>query len=221
MSFKIAVISANMGDFEKPVDNVGQSVDYDFYRFTDENFRPRFRSIYPRLQSRIPKMFGWQMVPDYDFYVWMDASYSFLNPDSVKWFVSQCDGVDFATFKHPCRDTIQEEVDYIKISIKAANSYIRSRFRNELMDEQLAEIKTDPNYVDDCLFAGGTFVYRNNETIHKMMKEWWYHTSRYHINDQLSLPYVVKKSGCKYNLIPSKYYDGPYRTRIREGTYNK
>jgi hypothetical protein len=48
------------------------------------------------------------------------------------------------------------------------------------------------------------------------MKEWWYHISRYHIIDQLALPYVLKKSDCKYNIIDEKYGEIPYLTYTRK-----
>ena len=71
---KIAVITANLGNFDPNVDYAEQSLAYDFYKFTDENFPPRFNSMTPRLQARIVKMFGWQMVPPHDLYIWVDSS---------------------------------------------------------------------------------------------------------------------------------------------------
>ena len=221
---KIAIITANMGNFDNPMEYAKQSVGYDFYRFTDENFHPRWRSMMPRLQARIPKMFGWQMVPLYDYYIWVDASFSLLHPDSVKWFMEQCDGFDIAVLKHPMRNSIQEEADYLKKRLreekngKKSDPYVTLRYENELIDEQLAEIKNDEKFVDDRLFASTAFIYKNTDKNQKMLKEWWYHTSRYHSVDQLSFPYVLDKSGCAVNIIPTqKHHDFhiPYLTLVR------
>ena len=40
------------------------------------------------------------------------------------------------------------------------------------------------------------------------MKEWFYHTSRFHSIDQLSLPYVIKD--LKVNVIPDNYMKCKY-----------
>lgn len=205
-----------MGKFEIQVDPAEQSVPVDFYRFTDENFPPRYKAMTSRLQAKIPKMFGWQMVPDYDYYIWIDSSFALLNPDSVKWFLEQCEGVDAAFFKHPDRNTIQEEADFIKNKIAEGNRYLCCRYPNELGDEELAEIRADKDFVDNLLIAAGFFIYRNNEKIHNLMKEWWYFTSRYNVNDQLGLPYAIYKSGCKVKIINENYLKCPYLTFTRK-----
>ena len=71
MSNKIAIITANMGNFDKNIDPVEQSVKADFFRFIDSNFPPRYQAMTSRFQARIPKMFGWQMNPGYDFYIYI------------------------------------------------------------------------------------------------------------------------------------------------------
>src|ERR1035437_9134074 len=103
---KVAIISANLGSFDKPVEHARQSVPCDFFHFTDENFPPRFNSMTSRLQARIVKILGWQMVPGYDYYIWVDSSCALSRPDSVNWFLEQCRNVDMAVFKHPHRKTI-------------------------------------------------------------------------------------------------------------------
>jgi len=215
---RIAVITANMGNFDKPMDYVEQSIDYDFYEFNDSNFLPRICSMTPRLQARIPKMFAWQMVPDYDCYLWVDRSYSLRHKDSVKWFVEQLGDADIAVLKHPMRNTIQEEADYIKDRLSKKCSYMTLRYRNELVDEQLAEIKKDGEYIDNCLYASTALIYQNNDRVRDAMIKWWYHTSRFHCVDQLSLPYVLWQADCKVNVIATKKHHDfkiPYLTLTR------
>lgn len=211
----IAVMTANLGNFDKRVDYVEQSLPYDFYRFTDENFPPRSNSMTPRLQARIVKMFGWQMVPSHDYYIWVDASCILSHPDSVEWFVEQCRNVDMAVFKHPHRSTIQEEADYIKARLEKKCRYLTPRYKNELTDEQLAVIKSDKGFSDQNLFASTAFVYRNNSKVQNVMFHWWHHTSRYHSIDQLSLPYVLFRQRCTVRVIPDNYEKSPYLKHIR------
>ena len=74
----------------------------------------------------------------------------------------------------------------------------------------MVEITQDKDFVDDMLVIGTVFMYRNTLKVHKMLKEWWYHISRYHIIDQLAFPYVLKKSGLRINARDDKYNDCPY-----------
>jgi hypothetical protein len=221
---KIAVVSANMGGFDRPMDYVPQSVPYDFHLFTDKNFPPRYRSITPRLQARIPKMFSWQMIPDYDYYIWVDASFSLQHIDSVRWFIEQCSGVDIAVLKHPMRNTIREEAAYLKSRLIKEKDmlpddrYVTLRYENELIDDQLSEIMSDKQFEDTSLYASTAFIYRNIEKNREMLKEWWYHTSRYHSVDQLAFPYVLFKFGCRVNVIPTQHHHDfkiPYLTLVR------
>jgi hypothetical protein len=213
---KVVVVTANLGGFDPIHEYVKQSTDYDFYRFTDENFPPRSRAMTPRMQARILKCFMWQIVPGYDYYLWVDGSCSLWNEDSVKWFIEQLGDADIALFKHPDRNTIQQEADFLKKCLARGSRYILSRYLGEWIDEQMEEIKSDETFVDDALYASTAFIYRDSDKIHSMMKEWWYHISRYHIIDQLALPYVLKNSDCSYNIINEKYGEIPYLTYTRK-----
>ena len=213
---KVAVITANLGSFEPDVKYEAQSHPYNFYKFTDKNFPPRHKSMTPRLQARIVKMFGWQMVPQHDYYIWVDSSCILSDIESIRWFLHQCRDVDMAVFKHPERNTIQEEADFLKEKLKKGDQYIVSRYENELIDEQLAEIKKNKSFSDQNLFASTAFVYKNNSKVRSAMFHWWYHTSRYHSIDQLSLPYVLFTQRCSVRIIPENYLKIPYLKHIRK-----
>jgi hypothetical protein len=148
-------------------------------------------------------MFGWQLVPDYDTYLWHDASVRLSRPDSLKWFIDQLGDKDMAVFKHPNRNTVLEEADYLKHRLEINCPYITPRYKNELIDEQLLEV--DPR---SKLYASTAFIYRNTTGVREALKEWWYHTSRFHSIDQLSLPHSIK--GVSHNVILTGYLKCPY-----------
>lgn len=207
---KIAVITANLGGFEnKVVDNYPQSIKHDFFRVTDKEFPPRTASMSPRLQARIVKMFGWQMFPGYDVYIWHDSSVHLSHPQSIEWLLHQLGQRQIAVLKHPTRKTIQEEADYLKERLAKNCPYITPRYKNELIDEQLAEVNPK-----DPLYASTVFIYK--PLAQELLKEWWYHTSRYHSIDQLSLPWVLKKSGFGYKVIDENYLKSPYIKYVRK-----
>lgn len=184
---KILVVSASLGGFDEPRNHEQQSVDCDYYQFTDENFPPRFNSMTSRLQARIAKLFSWQLRPGYDYYLWVDSSCRLSSSDSVKWFLEQLGDEDIAVFKHPHRKTVQQEADYLKHRLSINCPYITPRYENELIDGQLAEI--DPHAE---LYASTAFICHNTPEVQEALKEWWYHTSRFHSIDQLSLPWAIQ-----------------------------
>lgn len=206
---KIAVISANLGNFDNVEQHVPQSIPYDYFLFTDENFPPRFKAMTPRLQAKIPKCFGWQMVPGYDYYLWIDADLVLTNSKSLKYFYDNCKENDVVVFRHPRRLNIGQEARYLQKGLKTSR-YLSGRYQNELIQEQMLEITQDKDFVDDMLVIGTVFMYRNTLEVQKMLKEWWYHISRYHIIDQLALPYVLKKSGLRINVRDENYTDCPF-----------
>lgn len=212
---RVAVLTANMGGFEQnATPHVPQSVSCDFIAFDDTNYPRRDKAMSPRLQARIPKMFGWQMAPGYDIYIWVDSSCHLQNPKSVEWFLSQLQppemDIHAAFFKHPNRNTIREEADYLKERLAMGCDYITPRYENEEIDMQMQEIIQDEGFIDYKLFASTAFVYRDHRKTRELLKEWWYHTSRYHIIDQLGLPYAIAKSRCNVRIIPDNYTKSPY-----------
>lgn len=206
---KIALIQASLGGFDKPEPHINQTLKHDEFLVTDENFPPRFNSMTPRLQAKIPKMFGWQMFPGYDYYLWLDGNLRLRHWESLQYFLDAIDEHDIAVLHHPRRDTVYWEYRYNwrGLNNNAPSNYLTARYTNELLDEQYEVIKNDPDFKDDLLVNGGIIMYRNTPEVQAMFKEWWYHVSRYLIMDQLSFPYVLKKSKLKVNVLPDKFDD--------------
>lgn len=199
------VSSANFGGFEQPIENAEQTVPVDSFRFTDENFPPRYMSMTPRMQAKIPKMFTWQLIPGYDIYIWVDSSITFPHPTTVQYLLEQLGDDDIAFFRHPQRRSIQDECNFLKRKLNQEYHYIVKRYSNEPLDDIMDVVKSDKDFVDNLLISAGIFIYRNKPEVHKLMKDWWHYVTRYHINDQLSLPYVISKSKCKVKIIDQDY----------------
>ena len=186
---KIAVVSASLGGMDaSPVHDV-QTISYDNFYFTDENFPLRDKVMTPRLQAKIPKMFGWQLVPDYDYYLWLDGNIRLNRPDVLEYFYNEIQGHDIVVLKHHRRNTIKWETRYMERALNEQSTYIVSRYGGEFWKEQKKEFE---NYKDDRLYIGGIFMYRNIPKIHEAMKEWWYQVSRYCVQDQISFPYAFR-----------------------------
>lgn len=197
---KVAVITAALGGFDKRQAHP-ELAGCDFYHFDDVNFPPRSKSMTPRLQARIVKTHMWQFVPGYEYYLWVDSSCRLLSKD---WFLKQLGTADIAVFKHPHRNTIQAEADYLKFRLGIDCPYITPRYENEDIDGQLAVVEPAQE-----LYASTAFIYRDSPQIRRAMQDWWYNISRWHSIDQLSLPFVLFENACAVNVIPDNYEKNP------------
>jgi hypothetical protein len=207
---KIAFITANLGDFEKktpvfPTQKLGTNDSIDYFSLNDTNFPPR-KTLSPRLQAKIPKMLGWQLFPGYDRYVWVDASFMVISEHAVMWLLQEQGSMEIALFKHPDRGSMHEEAQFLRE--RENDPYIAARYEGEWLKEQELETVT----AEECgLYAAGIFIYMPSGRIKAMTCDWWYHVTRYHINDQLSLPYLLKYhkvwvSVIKVNILETGYF---------------
>jgi hypothetical protein len=207
---KIAVLTSVLGDFDKLIDPKPQTVDFTFYRWTDDNFPP-ITGLTPRLQYRIPKTHGWEMLPGHDVYIWLDGTVSFQRDDCIEWYLRQLGDNDMAFFAHPYRHTIKEEVEHIEDHLNRGRPYIVSRYKNGLHRQQYERIlEENPIYEDDRLYASTVFVYRNTPKVRFMLMDWWYTGSRYFTCDQVVLPYLLRKHGIKVKTLDEPIYKSGY-----------
>ncbi len=212
---KISILSANLNNFDNPIAPVKQTTNHDvsFHCFTDADFPP-ITGLTPRMQYRIPKLFGWEMKPGADVYVWLDGSCTFERPDCIEWFMEQLGDNDMALFKHPVRRNVRQEVAHIEKKLLENNKYIVPRYKNGLHKEQLAEILKDPEFKDNVLYTSTAFIYRNTKDVQEMMKTWWYHQSRYFSCDQMAQAYAVQKHKLKIKLMPENQYKIGYLSLV-------
>lgn len=187
---KVAILTANLGGFDKvEIPKLSQSHDYNYHCFDDNDFPP-IEGLSSRFQYRIPKLFGFEMHPGFDKYIWIDGSMSLQHEDSVQWFLDQLGDADLAFFKHPWRNTIKEEVDHIEEHLRKGKEYITSRYKNGLHKEEYKMFLED-KLPDNCLFASTAFIYKNNAAARTFLRSWWYLQSRYYSCDQIALTHAI------------------------------
>lgn len=200
---KIAIISASLGGFDLPALPAAQSHPFDYVLFTDENFPPRI-SLTPRLQAKIPKCFAWQLASGYDYYLWLDGNITLNNPDVLKFFLEEIEGHDIVVLQHPRRPNIRQEIRYLRKGLREQSRYLVSRYNGEFLKEQ-TKFYEKHKFVDNFLAIGGIFFYRNTPQVQEAMKEWWYHITRYNIQDQISFSYALRKSGLEIKILDKDF----------------
>ena len=168
--------------------------------YTDDNTPSRQNAMTPRLKSKIPKMLEWQFI-EADWYVWMDSSLKLKNDvDDIPQLILQAAGDNpLCFFRHSDGSSIRREVFRVLHSIDKNHQYLIKRYGGEPLREQMIHYYGDPDFKDNLLLAGTVFAYHRSAA--PMLLDWFHHNIIWTIQDQISLPYVLQKSGLGYSLF--------------------
>jgi len=195
------------------VDQVSEKYQIVLNRIDDSTETSRERSMMPRLRGKIPKMTVWETHPDYDYYIWIDASFSLLQSDAIERMVDYCIGWDACFFSHPARTSVKQELDFVVELMRNDNQYLIERYSGEKMTEQVDFYMKDPTWKDNLLLACGIFIYSKSVVENKeynLMKEWFYQNCLWSVQDQLSLPYLLHKFKTNFRLFEQSVYSNQY-----------
>ena len=207
---RVLVISASLGmkTTKSIAKQEGHAVDFVFYN--DDNFPNRNASFTPRMNSKILKMLGWMINPGYDFYLWIDNTFSITRNDTIQWFISKIGNSDALFFKHPSRSSIMSEAQFMHHKVAAGDKYLTGRIKGEPILAQAAKYCSKETYEDDLLIAACAFFYRPTKHMTSILREWYFETCIGSVRDQLSLPYVLQKNNCDFKLIPDNVFGLKY-----------
>jgi hypothetical protein len=212
---KVLVTTALFGGrlYSKWVDQISDRYEIVFNRIDDDVESPRIKAMSSRLRGKIPKMLVWEDYPGYDYYIWMDSSFSLLKSDAIEKMVDYCIGWDACFFKHPARTSVKQELDFVVELMRNNNEYLVERYSGEKMTEQVDFYMKDPTWKDNILLACGTFIYSKSIIENKeynLMKEWFYQNCLWSVQDQLSFPYLLHKFKTNFRLLEGSVYSNYY-----------
>lgn len=211
---KIKLISSNFDKHRELIfENFNElsSLNIDLFNYGDFNFPSRIKSLHPRLKGKVPKILGWMYdnKTEYDYYIWCDSKFT-IKEGCVSELIRQIKDFDLCLFRHPHRNTISEEYEFVKQKMEAKDGYLLERYEGENMEQQIKDYMSDNEFVDNCLFACGLFVYSKRLIENKeynILKEWFFHNCFYSVQDQLSLPYLLQKFKTNYTTFDFGIFD--------------
>lgn len=216
---RIAVVTAVSGGKDILRDPVVDTGTADFIAFSDRplpNLRgwevralpqwssdPRFGA---RRNAKIPKVLPHLLLPDYDFFVWIDGNVELTaSPmELCNRFIVAPDA-DVAALPHRTRRCVYEE----------SKEVIRLSLDNRcLVKAQMREYRK-MSYARDCgLYELMLMVRRNNEITRRLSLCWFEQICRYSSRDQLSFPIALASSGARLEPItPGHCLNNPYMRR--------
>jgi len=212
---KICIISANLGNIDTC--NVSRHVEQELPAgwsvalFYHDSSNTKLRQVlHPRMQAKLYKMYGWQLHPGYDYYIWLDAAFVISSKDTARWMVQSCGTNPMALFRHPWRKTIRAEAEYCLDAIRRGENYLADRYAAEPLEEQVSLYLSEPGFKDLFLFAGGAFCYRPTAAVKDMLRDWYLECCRWSCQDQLSLPVVLQRHGVAVSPLEAELFHNQY-----------
>lgn len=162
-------------------------------RYADipENMEARY---WVRKFKVLPHLF----FPEYETSIWVDASLSILQ-DLRKYMTQYQKTSDILFFPHYTRDCVYDE---------GAICMVWKKDHKKNLAAQMHAYYEEGYPEHNGLVQGGCIVRNHNEKkIINVMEEWWGEITRFSKRDQVSLPYVLYKNKCFYDLCNLYYED--------------
>jgi hypothetical protein len=217
----IALVIANFGsaDDVRPLLELDPAIDAFYYtdrsptdRRIIESYTQIIKPNYPRhdFDSRLrSRYFKHQIhrldeVQGYNWLAWADSSLFFYETEFIADWVQELEKKPkrdrILLIPHPQRQTVAQEFEFITEQIASGNEYLRKRYANEKMAEQMAWFESRRLATDAPLYCGGFWIVENNGFFHRILDDWWNQNLRFGLMDQLSLGVLL----AFYDVSPSK-----------------
>jgi hypothetical protein len=226
---RIAVVTAIFGDYDN-LNSAPPTEGVDFFCFTNciknangwilrydtihhqQNSRKFYRNSTlssselesNMMASKFYKLQAHNVLENYDVILWVDGTFELRDvniPDMCKKYLKEN---DIAVFGHGSRTSIYDEAI---ICANNFNNMFRTKYQNQDMLYQVYRYMEDEHVDALGLFEMGVFYRRVNKETNQLMDDWWRHNCLYTYQDQLSFPYVLKKSGLSHLMISNNVYE--------------
>ena len=144
----------------------------------------------PTRMARYVKLNPFFLLPDYDYYIWVDGNVS-INCN-IKEFIGhlKSNNNNLGLIPHPLRSNYLEEAEACKTLKKDIP---------KLIDRQTKDYLKNDIEIDAGLFETNVMVIKNIPSTKELFNFWWHQVNRYSKRDQLSLVWV-------FNKFPKKVY---------------
>ena len=142
----------------------------------------------PRISARRIKLLSHVAFPDAESTLWIDGHLTLLNLNGIFERESQ-----FALRRHPRRSCVYQEIRQCRR--QKQDSYdllnkLQKRYETECFPEQWG------------LWMTGILFRRHTPEVCEFNQRWWDELSANSIRDQISFPYLARKTGLEFETLP-------------------
>ena len=138
----------------------------------------------------------------YEYSVWIDANIVLKDIDWLRRSIENLRNLDYglALFPHPHRQCIYEE---------AQVSMGMEKYQSQPIMEQILSYRTENHPIDWGLWACGIIIRRNDRLTNHLMSCWMHEIDRWSDQDQISLPFLLRRFGIEPMPLEGGLYDNP------------
>lgn len=196
--FRIAVYTCIVGRYDQLIEPVYAEPGVDYLIYTDQpvpeesvwrkvdiTTDSQYDVLSPMMLNRRIKILQNPVLKQYDYTVYVDGNIEVVG--AISPLVEAMAGKGLGLHWHMRRDCIYDEVVAVK--------YLK-RLNDARIDCQIAEYRQVGFPEHFGLYENSIIVRDNRDAaVDVLMQTWWTEMQRYPIRDQLSLPYILWKSG--------------------------
>ena len=158
----------------------------------------KFEGEFPskQIESRYPKMHPWEVLPDYEYSVYMDANIRIETSDFYEAVMQKiAAGIALSGIKHPFRNCCYDE-GYVVFT------YGLDKFSNIVKGMRFVRKEGLPRRYG--MFEANVILRKHSDArVREQCNLWWEMINRFSRRDQLSYPYTLWKTGIPFDyLIP-------------------
>lgn len=197
---RIAIYTAIFGTYDKINIPYCRPDNCDYYIFTDQDIN-RYSNVWKKKEinlseldglsnaqkNRYLKMHPHKLFPDYNYSIYVDGNVLIIN--DLTEYVNRLNDIGIGLHTHDARSCVYEELEAIAKSKRETTENIKAHI------EHLHDQKMPINY--GLLQCNVIVREHHNKICVNVMEQWWDEYIRYTKRDQVSLPYVLYKSGIK------------------------
>lgn len=199
---RIVVYTCNFGGYEAVHPPLSMDPRVEYILFTDD---PRIKSDSwtviminhdlgdPRRASRLAKILPHKYLPEHDISIYLDSSMELVEIDIVEMAQSCMGCRDIALYKHPKRNCIYDEINFVQTTLR--------RVKESELAPFIQKLKTDGYPSQNGLYENGFIFRRNVPAIRELNEMWWRLYSDGPERDQFSLCYCLWKLGIQPEAI--------------------
>lgn len=191
----ICLIQANIGAMDNVLPFPAQSVPHDYRLFTEQPYP--LSELNDRMKARYIKYQHHRLLP-HNAFIWLDGRAEIIHEDFVKDITSHLDQYDMVITKHPQRNTIGEEYEFMIDLMSKRNPYLLSRYSPVVIEKERDIIDWSLP-----LYACGVFAWKRSPRMESFMDEMWRKLIEYSAWDQCWISHLIKQYGLK--VYPYNY----------------
>ena len=179
---QVLIYSANVGSYDNPQTHVQQTIPCDTKVFTEP--------IAGLDNTRSARWYKTHPPEGYDYTIWVDSCLKIKSPHFAQLCVDAA-ADKWATFSHVERDCFYEEAKICRYMKKCLDQPVWEQAEHYLSEGMPKKYG---------LWATGVLARSNWGA--DLNNAWWTEINKWSTRDQISLPYVLWKSGKEINKFP-------------------